>query len=232
MSITHDEANEKFYVDGILRWVTFKYHDDVITINKENYEDGKYESAFNRVIDSGEYDVMWRVSHPRDSRITPGGPFFKRWRGMWDEPEGYEFRPLRIADYGYDEDQTVITSWGNWALQTAGNFSIGTRKAFIVLFGAMLFNDYLLDTIIPNLGGGSSFVHNLQMGYNLHHYLAYKKTPFITKVAAGVGSFSVVLGSPFKEMYQGYDFGVATSHKAHYLGAGMGIVMGMLLKNL
>ena len=211
--------------------VSFVWSKTPFTVTRKEYDEGRYDARLDTFMTSEDFDRLWFVSQgrkpgPSDTDV----PFFKRWHNMWGEAAGIEFRPFRRSDYGYVDDGTVVRAWVNWALQTAGNFSIGTRKAFIVLFGAMLFNDYLLDKII-GVGNGASFVYNVQMGVNLYQSL-FRKAQLVTQIAAIYGSLGVVIGAPLTEMYEGYDFGESTSHKAHYLGAGMGIVVGMLLKNL
>ena len=148
---------------------------------------------------------------------------------MWGGGRGIEFRPFRRNDYGYETDQQVITSWGNWLLQTYGNFALGdSRKAAGVLFGAMLFNDFLLDEFLT-VGSGSSFVHNIQMGYNLFHYITQKTPSWTTAVCSGVGVFSVVIMSPLKEAYEGKPFNEGVAHDAHALGVALGLLSGLLL---
>ena len=208
---------------------TFTWHHWDFTFTRKEYLEGRYDARVDDFMESEDFDRLYFFSEGRFAGARTGN-FFKRWKNIWGEGRGFEFRPLRRSDYGYFDDRTIITSWGNWALQTYGNFALGdSRKALAVLIGAMLFNDYALDHILEDLGGGASFVYNMQMGYNLYHYMFFKNPSWTTTICSAVGVFGVTIGAPLQEFIKGDAFGEKTSHKAHAIGVGMGLLSGLLL---
>ena len=205
---------------------SFTWHHLDFSFTMKEYLEGRYDARVDDFMEPADFDRLYFDTIGR-RRGEKTGNFFKRWINIWGKGRGVEFRPLRRSDYGYFDDQTIITSWGNWALQTYGNFALGdSRKALAVLLGSMLFNDFALDHILDDLGGGSSFVYNVQMGYNLYHYITQKTPSWTTTICSGIGVFGVTIGAPLQEYIKGED---TTSHKAHFLGAGMGLLFGMLL---
>ena len=170
------------------------------------------------------------VSQGKVIGTKPGGNFWKRWKGLFGDPKGYEFRPLRTADYGYPDDTDFAISTGMWAFQTIGNFNVGILPGFMVLGASMLINDFVLPQF--KMGTGSSFVFNMQGGFNLYHYMFGKgkidpwvKWPAIFVILNDVAAVGV-------EYYRDFDFNTMMGHDVHLAGLLIGCGMGMVSKRL
>ena len=164
-------------------------------------------------------------------RLTgPGrGNFFKRWKGLFDEGGGYEFRPFLNADYGYPEDFGTYSSTALWILETFGNFQVGKKEGAIVGAISLLLNELVIHNFIP-IDSGSSFVWNIQGGFNLYHWFKNKKKKRMQLPALGVLAGDAMYVA--YENHMGFGFGERVAHTAHAAGLGIGLFLGIALNRL
>ena len=201
---------------------TFEVLGKTVTITREQYD------ALSQH-DQDLIDQNWMMIQGKIIGTGEGGNFWKRWTNMFGEPRGYEFRPLRLADYGYNHDFDFWLSTSFWAFMTIGNFKVGIRQGAIVLATSMLLNDYVRPMFKD--GQGSSFVSNVQGGFNLYHYLYGRNVSGWTKWA-GIGVITSDLNAIAIEYYRDYEFNTAIATDVHVTGLGIGFVLGVMLNKM
>ena len=203
---------------------TFIWHGKPVTVTRDVYD------SFTPA-EQTSADQEYVMSQGKVIGTAPGGNFWKRWRGMFGEPKGYEFRPLRHADYGYPDDFQFQLSTAVWILETIGTFNVGLREGAVVLATSMLLNEYVLPSFKSPVSG-SSFVWNIQGGFNVYHYMwgKGKTNPWVKWSAFGV--FGTDLFAMLVEQYQDHEFNTMIAHDLHGAGLGIGLVCGALLSKM
>lgn len=201
---------------------TFEWQGRTITITRKSYDALTIQQR-------AAADQNWMHIQGKVIGTGKGGNTFKRWTNMFGDPRGYEFRPLRMADYGYIEDFDWFVSSGMWSLETIGNFNVGLRQGFLVLATSMLLNDFVRPLFKDAIG--SSFVYNIQGGFNLYHYMNDRSVSEWTKAAA-IGIVVSDIGIIGIEHYRDYEFNTMVANDLHALGLGIGVVMGVFLNRM
>ena len=113
--------------------------------------------------------VAYQLDKGRILATSREGNFFKRWVDVFDKPTGIEFRPLKRADYGYPDDLNLSLNWTMWVVQTLATLKISVKRGVLLLVVSMLLNDFVRPKFKD--GVGSSFVWNVQTGYNLVQWI-------------------------------------------------------------
>ena len=144
-------------------------------------------------------------------------------------PEKWGWKPFGFVDYGYEEQYQTLSSFTIWALVTLGSFSVDPLEAILVFGGSLAWSEYSTRALFPTgklkWGTGASWIHNVQAGYCWYHYFVkgQKQLPLL------LGSWAEVagdLGAVVEESLRGEHM---YSHKAHYEGASIGMIVAMLL---
>jgi hypothetical protein len=145
--------------------------------------------------------------------------------------DGWMFRPLGGWDYGYPNAWECFVSWTIWALVTWGSFSVDPYEA-AGLLGATMYaqeqrewvEDYLVGD--KGMGGGASWVHNVQAGYCWYHHFVKgnKSFPLLLGSWAEVSADLAAVGV---ELYDRETYNY--SHKAHWMGASEGMAVAYVL---
>ena len=99
------------------------------------------------------------------------------------------FRPFDGWNYGYENRWENIASFTVWGLVTVGSLAVDWREALIVLGGSLWAqekgNPLTRKKVEEDgtMGGGASWVHNIQAGYCLYHYWEKKPAKILVELA-------------------------------------------------
>ena len=156
---------------------------------------------------------------------SSGGNFWKRWADASGKPAGIEFRPLKLADYGYPDDLSLGINWTVWVAQTLATLKLDVKRGVLLLVVAMLLNDFVRPKFKDGIG--ASFVWNMQTGYNTFHWLRSKNKwcKYAAWVGLGVDVFAIG-----KEQQMGFDFNELVATDVHAAALAVGAIYGYLEK--
>ena len=157
-----------------------------------------------------------------------GKPIFKRY-DIGDGLGGWDFRPFGKWNYGYPMKEWTMFSWPVWFIEIVFSFSESWSRGLAINAFSHFMQEVVVPVLMPELGGGASFGHNLLAGYNIVRNWNSKSGMRLW--ARRAGFLDVVVDGiliPVEQYSLEADFNTQISHSAHALGFAIGSLAALI----